>query len=280
MNKATNNQSNRASATAMAMGLALTMGTGCIFTTDDSDGDGNELTVSWSFKNIDAPASCPQGDFNVVVYTLPVGAAESATEGVAYNCSAGSGYSAPVSGQVDVWIELIDSANSQLYARSKTERIDANSVSSVAFAAQLDYGFYQLNWGYFATTGEGMEQMTCANAENFVQTTGDTLASTAVSATYTDSNEALSEWPAEHYDCVVGEAPAVFYTEPMPFAVSNLKVQGANPNDEAVGIGGCIKDEDGTVLPFQYGNEIVDAGLLLVSLDVEDQNGEQYCYEN
>lgn len=260
-----------------AMGMSLTMAaTGCIFTTDDGDDDGRELSVSWGFVNIDTPVACPQGNFNVVVYTWPVGASESALEGVAYNCSAGGGYSAFVSGQVDVWIELIDSSSQTLYARSKTERIDANSIDAVIFSTQLDYGFYQLNWGYFATTESVMEELTCAQVED--QFTD--FDKSSIFATYTDANDASSLWPEDQYDCVVGEAPAVFYTEPMPFKLTQLNVVGVDANDDAVGIGGCISDEDSSFLGFDYGNEIVDAGLLLVSLDPEDQGGGNFCYNN
>ena len=258
---------------AAAMSLALGA-TGCIFTSGDGD-QGGELDVSWSFINVDAPASCPAGDFTVVVYTWPVGASESAVEGVAYNCTEGGGYSAFVEGQVDVWIELLD-ASDALYARSKTERIDANNVGEVAFTTQLDYGFYQLNWGFFATTNNAMEDLTCAQVEDqFVD-----FSMVSLFATYLDANNASSLWEDGSYDCIVGEAPAVFYTEPMPFNVTELNVIGSDASDNAVGIGGCVNDPGSPFLGFAYGNEIKDVGLLMVSLDPEDAGNGGNCYDN
>ena len=183
------------------------------------------LTANWQLRNIvtNTSTACPTGYDTAAVYSQPVNAQNQPVGGVIidlFTCSANTGTTAALpAARYQVWIEITNTNNTSVYAKSLSAIVDL-TVSDKTFSAQIlnDGGYFELAW--LLRGAQSNNALSCAQAGvgGGIEAVGTDIAN--------PSSSASDIWNCEDGKGITGGYPAATYT---------VSVAGLNNAQQSVG---------------------------------------------
>lgn len=186
---------------------------------------GPHFATSWSITSTaGAPTGCPAGFDTIAFYSQPLDGAGHA-DGVPtidlFDCASGSGDTSPlIAGSYQVWVEIANHDNTQVYAKSTSASVTLADEESVSFNILTDGGYFAFSWDLIGGTSNQPLDCTGINGIESVATSfanssqaiddifncADHRGMTAglLAGTYTVSFDAL-----DSQDAALGVAPAL-----------------------------------------------------------------------
>lgn len=230
--------------------LGATQSAGCIIESGGSDDA--FITASWTFRNeaSGTTTGCPSGFDTVALYSQ-----ETTSSGQSigspiidlFDCAAGSGTSAPLPPTLFLsWIEVTNSNNTQVYAKSASAFVDV-TVSDKSFSAQIlnDGGYFQLAWQLYGASSNA--DLTCAQA-------GATGGVEAIGTDISDSSNSNSD----QFDCEPGTGITAGYRA----GTYTVSVAALNSADQSIGTAPELTNK---VIGTQ--NSFTNLGLIEIPID-------------
>jgi hypothetical protein len=229
--------------------LVASQAAGCIITSGDDTGDDAFISATWKVRseatNSDVP--CPPGFDTAALYNQPVDANGNNTGPVIidlFNCSAGSGTSAPLPPTLYLtWVEIADHNNTNVYAKSLSAFVDV-TISDKTFNTQIlvDGGYFQLSWALQGAQSNA--PLTCAEAPGGVEAVGTDVANSQ------NSNSDI-------FDCEDRRGVTAGYTK----GTYTLSVAALNAADQSVGTAPALTNK-----VIQDANRVTDLGMIVIPI--------------
>ncbi|MBA3394929.1 MAG: hypothetical protein H0T89_19945 [Deltaproteobacteria bacterium] len=217
--------------------------TGCV-----AAEDAGLITANWSFKEVSTGAvlGCPAGFDTTAVYAYPVdGANQRRGQPIIdlYPCSAGTGTNEYPVDAYEVYLEITNSDNTQLYAQSTAAIVDITSRDATFTTTIIDDGgFFLFDWQLRGeVTGD---PLSCAEA----------LAdSVDITSTLNGSTQAYTDV----YPCSQGSA----YTAALPAGDYTVSVAALDSSDRSISNTPALVNKR-----ISAPNKITDLGLIMIPI--------------
>jgi hypothetical protein len=212
-------------------------------------GSSNTIDATWSLRNDQAAATCPDGATTATIYARHNGATadDVQTYSDIFDCASGAGEATDIpDGTYHVWVELTDDSGATLYARSEEADLTLSGGDTTAadFTIDVANGFVDVAWQLQTAAGVAT---TCAETDQHGVSVLSTLAGT------TDAVDSV-------FDCSEGELPGRVTSNALPIGDQVVSVALLDSNDDAIG---AAPDVNATI---EYGNQYVGLAAVTISL--------------
>lgn len=225
-------------------------GDGCTLCARDS-GDAF-LTATWQLRNIatSTTTACPTGFDTVAVYQQRLDANDLAIGAPIidlFDCVSLGGTSAPlVAARYQVWMEVTDATNANVYAQSTSATVDLSmSDKSIAFQILNDGGYFGLAWNLVG--GTSGSSLTCAQAGAVGGV--DVVATDIASSTNTNADV----FDCEDYSGITAGYRTATYT---------ISVSALNVSDQSIGTAPALTNK-----VIGTHNTVTNLGTVTIPID-------------
>ena len=212
------------------------------------------IHVTWTLQDwndqtgLPIAAACPSGADTVIVYSLPAGQTDPANAYTdLFTCADGAGTTLGLPpGNYTVWTEVVDHANTVLYAQSGSVQatVVANQNVNTAFTFQVNRGYVHASWSLISAQNQAI---TCAQRPSIA---GVAFDQTGTGASLVGDIFTCSDLQGTTY--------------PLPLDTYTLSVQAIDNGNPPNGIGAAATVPN---VKVTFGNELTEAGAVVLDVD-------------